>query len=93
MEASSWGAVFLKAIDRSGEYKDKHYVANLILTIIIDFGAQNVVQIITDNALLCKIVDSFVEAMHPHLFWTPCVVHMLSMTVKKYMCTQKYTRQ
>lgn len=82
MAASGSGPMFLKAIDGSGEYKDKHYIANLILTTIDDVGPQNVVQIITDNAPVCKAAGSIVESIHPHIFWTPCVVHTLNLALK-----------
>ncbi|GAU28989.1 hypothetical protein TSUD_391900 [Trifolium subterraneum] len=50
MATSSTGPIFLKAIDGTGEFKDRHFIANLILSVIDEVGAQNVVQVITDNA-------------------------------------------
>ncbi|KAG5532738.1 hypothetical protein RHGRI_027141 [Rhododendron griersonianum] len=50
MAASTGGAMFIKAIDASGNTKDAEYVANLFLQVIKDLGEANVVQIVTDNA-------------------------------------------
>lgn len=69
MAALGSGPMFLKATDGSGEYKDKHYIANLILTTIDEVGPQNVVQIITDSASVCKVSDPTIKSMHPHIFW------------------------
>ncbi|KAI5425240.1 hypothetical protein KIW84_031154 [Lathyrus oleraceus] len=90
MEISSFGPMFLKAIDGTGEYKDKHYIAILILHTIEKVRAENVVQIITDNALVCKDVGSIVEGTYPHIFWTPCVVHTLNLALKS-ICAPKNT--
>nr|KYP43699.1 hypothetical protein KK1_034827 [Cajanus cajan] len=46
------------------------------------------VQIITNNALVCKAVKLLIEVEFPHLFWTPCVVHTLDLRVKN-ICTTK----
>ncbi|XP_027342768.1 uncharacterized protein LOC113855350 [Abrus precatorius] len=90
MAASDSGPMFLKAIDGSGEYKDKHYIANLIFSTIDEVGPQNVVQVITDNAPVCKAAGLIVESIHPHIFWTPCVVHTLNLALKN-ICAPKNT--
>jgi Protein of unknown function (DUF 659) len=40
------------------------------------------VQIITDNAPVCKAVGIIVEAKYPQIFWTPCIVHSLNLALK-----------
>ncbi|PPS10026.1 hypothetical protein GOBAR_AA10626 [Gossypium barbadense] len=82
MAISEGGVVFLKA------YNDKFYVETLIKDTISEVGAQNVVQVITDNALVCKVAGSLVETQHPHIFWTHCVVHTLNLTLKN-ICAAK----
>ena len=79
MAASEGGPIFLKAIDGSKEYKDKHYIASLVKDVINEVGSQNVVQIITDNAPVCKAAGLLIEAEFQHIFWTPCVVHTLNL--------------
>ncbi|XP_058217264.1 uncharacterized protein LOC131328329 [Rhododendron vialii] len=82
MAASTGGAMFIKAIDASGNTKDAEYVANLFLQVIKDLGEANVVQIVTDNASNYKAAGLTIEAKYPHVFWTPCVVHSLNLALK-----------
>ncbi|KAG6492527.1 hypothetical protein ZIOFF_047490 [Zingiber officinale] len=42
----------------------------------------NVVQVVTNNAPVCKAAGLLVEAKYPHIFWTPCVVHTLNLALK-----------
>ena len=55
MVISEGGSMFLKAINCEGETKDKHSIADLLTNIIQDIGPQKVVQVITDNAIACKV--------------------------------------
>jgi hypothetical protein len=80
--ASQGGAVFLKAENTQGEYKDKHYIADVILKSINEIGYQSVVQVITDNASVCRAAGLLIEAKYPTIFWTPCVVHTLNLALK-----------
>ncbi|KAL5172115.1 hypothetical protein HKD37_16G044935 [Glycine soja] len=48
------GPMFLKAIDCSNEIKDKDFIAKLMREVIMEVGHSNVVQIVTDNAAVCK---------------------------------------
>ncbi|XP_028075636.1 uncharacterized protein LOC114277883 [Camellia sinensis] len=50
MAVSKNGPMFIKAVDCSGETKDKYFTANLMKEVINEVGASNVVQVITDNA-------------------------------------------
>ncbi|KAG6520646.1 hypothetical protein ZIOFF_017705 [Zingiber officinale] len=76
------GPMFLKAINCEGEYKDKAFISKLLINTINEVGHQNVVQVVTDNAPVCKAVGLLVEAKYPHIFWTPCVVHTLNLALK-----------
>jgi hypothetical protein len=82
------GHIFLKLIDESGEYKDKYYLANILKDVIKEIGSHNVVQIITDNAPVCKGVGILIEAEFKQIFWTPCVDHTLNLALK-YLCAAK----
>ncbi|KAH1241478.1 hypothetical protein GmHk_07G019060 [Glycine max] len=88
MAISEEGPMFLKAIDGSKEYKDKHYMFDLLKDVIKEVGPQNVVQVINDNALVCKAAGLLIEAEFHHIFWTPCVVHTLNLGVKN-ICAAK----
>ena len=82
MVSSTNGAVFLKAVDALGEYKDAQYMGELFLKVIESVGVDCCVQIITDNALVCKAAGMIVEAKYPQVFWTPCIVHSLNLALK-----------
>ncbi|XP_059650540.1 uncharacterized protein LOC132296346 [Cornus florida] len=82
MATSVGGAMLLKAVDASGNIKDVEYVVNLFIPVIKDVGEHNVVQIITDNGSNFKAAGGIIESTYPHIFWTPCVVHCLNLTLK-----------
>ncbi|KAK9923935.1 hypothetical protein M0R45_032331 [Rubus argutus] len=54
MAACESGPMMLKAVNCEGEFKDHVLVANLIIESIKEVGWENVVQVITDNALVCS---------------------------------------
>ncbi|KAF8402116.1 hypothetical protein HHK36_013068 [Tetracentron sinense] len=82
MAASKNSPVFLKAGDATEEVKSAEYVGKLFLEVISEVGHENVVQFITNNAVVCRAVGLRVEAKHPSIFWTPCVVHTLNLALK-----------
>ena len=51
MAISNRGPVFIKAIDGSGELKDKHYIAEVLKDVVKEIGHEKVVQVILDNAM------------------------------------------
>ena len=71
MVVSDGGLVFINAIDGSGEFKDKHYIARVLKDAIKDIGHEKVVQVITDNANMMKSAGALIEGEHPKIFWTP----------------------
>ncbi|XP_012831558.1 PREDICTED: uncharacterized protein LOC105952541 [Erythranthe guttata] len=88
MVVSDCGPMFIKAVDCSGEVKDKKFIASLLKKTIDEVGHQKVVQIITDNASNCKAAGELIEGWYPHIFWTPCVVHTLNLALKN-ICSAK----
>ena len=80
--------LFIKSIDGTKKYKDKHFIADLFLKVISEVGHQHVAQIITDNASVMKATGSIVETEYPHIFWSPCVVHTLNLALKN-ICAPK----
>ncbi|XP_074323848.1 uncharacterized protein LOC141660758 [Apium graveolens] len=76
------GPMFLKAVNCEGEYKDKFHIDNIIREVNMKAGPQNVVQVITDNAPICKTAGMLIETYFPQIFWTPCVVHTLNLALK-----------
>ena len=82
MAVTELGPMFIKVVNCEGNVKDRFFMANLIKEVIMEIGAQNVVQVITDNAPVCKAAGMIVETQYPHIFWTPCVVHTLNLALK-----------
>ncbi|KAK4392642.1 hypothetical protein Sango_2042000 [Sesamum angolense] len=54
MAVNEGGTMFIRAVNCEGEYKDKWFISTLIKEVMVEVGVANVVQIITDNALVCK---------------------------------------
>eukprot|EP01018_Ginkgo_biloba_P016032 Gb_34527 [translate_table: standard] len=75
--------MFLNAVDCNGELKDATFIANILIDAIESVGPSNVVQVITDNARVCKVVGLLVEARYDNIFWTPYAVHSLNLILKK----------
>ncbi|XP_075665559.1 uncharacterized protein LOC142635253 [Castanea sativa] len=61
MAVSDGGPVFIKEIDGSGEFKDKHYIAGVLRDAIKEIGHEKVVQVITDNANVMKSAGALIE--------------------------------
>ena len=92
MAVSESGPMFLKAINYEGETKDKHFIADLLISTIQEIGPQKVIQVITDNAAACKAAGHIVEAKFRHIFWTLCVVHTLNLALKNICAPSTYLR-
>ena len=90
MAVSDGGPVFIKAINGSSEFKDKHYIARVLKDSIKEIGAKKVIQVITNNAGVMKSAGVLIEGEYPKIFWTPCVVHTLNLALKN-ICVAKNT--
>lgn len=75
--------MFIKAEDCSGEIKDGKFIADILISAIEQVGSENVVQVITDNAPVWKFVGLIVESIYNHIFWAPCIVHILNMILEE----------
>ena len=92
MAASDGGPMFIKAIDGSSEYKDKHFTVELLKDAIKEIGYKKVVQVITDNANVMKVVGALIKGEYSKIFWTTRVVHTLNLTLKN-ICAAKNTEK
>ncbi|KAH7571463.1 hypothetical protein JRO89_XS04G0057000 [Xanthoceras sorbifolium] len=86
------GPMFLRAVNCEGEYKDKYFIANLLIESLREIGPQNVMQVITYNAAACKAAELLVEAKFQHIFWTLCVVHTLNLALKNICSPSSHPR-
>jgi hypothetical protein len=53
--------MFLKVVDTGGETKDATYIAGQLIDCIREVGADNVIQVVTDSAAVCKAAGRLVE--------------------------------
>eukprot|EP01018_Ginkgo_biloba_P005847 Gb_09243 [translate_table: standard] len=74
--------MFLNAVDCNGELKDATFIFTILIDAIESVGPSNAVQVITDNARVCKAAGLLVEARYDHIFWTPCAMHSLNLILK-----------
>ena len=90
MVVTESGPMFLNSVNVEGEVKNIHYIAEKLEDCIKEVGAQNVIQIITHKASVCKAAGSTVEINYAHIFWTPCVVYTFNLALKN-ICAIKNT--
>ena len=62
------GPMFLNSVNVEGEVKNMYYIAEKLEDCIKEIEAQNVPQIITDNASACKVLGVIVESKNSHIF-------------------------
>ena len=80
--ASPSGPYFLRATDCTRKMKDAAYQYEELKDAIEEIGPTNVVQVITDAALVCRFAGLMIQSRYKHLFWTPCCVHALNNALK-----------
>jgi len=85
--------MFLKAIDCSNEIKDKDFIAKHMREVIMEVGHSNIVQIVMDNAAVCKAVGLIIEAEFSfHLLDSMCYPYIKSC-FEEHMCNQEYRKK
>eukprot|EP00253_Pinus_taeda_P032307 PITA_32307 len=77
------GAMFIKAEDCSREVKDVQFIADVIVKAIKQIGPNRVVQVIADNAPVCKVAGLIIEGRYDNIFWTPYIVHNLNLILEE----------
>ncbi|CAL1360388.1 unnamed protein product [Linum trigynum] len=81
LAVSGGRAVFLEGVDCSGDEKTGLYIAGILLKAIEQVGIYNVVQVLTDNASACKRAGEIIMDRHPHILWSGCLAHTLSLLI------------
>ena len=61
IDSSISGPYFLKAIDCSGQEKNTMFLKDHLCDTIAEVGPSNVLQVITDAALVCKAAEMMVQ--------------------------------
>lgn len=58
-------------------------MASLSIKAIEEIGSTNVVQIANNNDSNYKVVGGIIKRKYPHIFWTPWMVHSMSLPLKR----------
>eukprot|EP00253_Pinus_taeda_P034955 PITA_34955 len=74
--------MFIKSVDASAQIKDARTLCDLLDVFILEMGAENVVQVITDNVANYVAVGRMLMDRHPTLFWTPCAAHSIDLMLE-----------
>ncbi|KAJ6962630.1 hypothetical protein NC652_001322 [Populus alba x Populus x berolinensis] len=71
------GTLFLKSVDISGHEDDATYLFELLESIVLEVGVENVVQVITDSATSYVCAGKLLMSKYNSLFWSPCASYCI----------------
>ncbi|KAJ0968509.1 hypothetical protein J5N97_025426 [Dioscorea zingiberensis] len=71
------GTQFLRSLDVSSHVDDAYYLFELLDSVILEVGAENVVQVITDSATTYACVGGLLLKKYPSIFWSPCASYCI----------------
>lgn len=71
------GTLFLKSVDVSGHEDDANYLFELLESVVLEVGAENVVQVITDTSVSHVYAGQLLMARYNSLFWSPCAAYCI----------------
>ena len=74
MAVTESGLIF-NSVNTEGEVKKRHDIAEKLEDCIKEVGAQNIIQIIIENASACKVASAIVENKYSHLLNFLCSAH------------------
>ncbi|KAF7149022.1 hypothetical protein RHSIM_Rhsim03G0000500 [Rhododendron simsii] len=78
------GTLFLKSVDTSGHAGDGHYLFELLESVVLDVGVENVVQVITDSSPSCVFAGRLLTTKYSSLFWSPCASHCINKMLEDF---------
>ncbi|XP_070025199.1 uncharacterized protein [Nicotiana sylvestris] len=73
------GSLFLESVYASNSSTDSTKMYSLLKSTIDSIGAENVVQVITDNASENVKAGEMVSACYRHIYWTLCAAHSVNL--------------
>ncbi|KAG8380934.1 hypothetical protein BUALT_Bualt06G0068200 [Buddleja alternifolia] len=79
---SPGGAVMMNSFEVSKEKKTGMYLRDILVSVIDDIGAENIVQFITDNASNFESAGDMLMGRYPHLYKTRCATHGIQLLLK-----------
>ena len=69
-------------MDASDKIKTAETLALMLENVVMEVGAENVVQIITDNAAAYVVAGRILQEKHSTLFWSPCAAHVIDLLLE-----------
>ncbi|XP_070046012.1 uncharacterized protein [Nicotiana tomentosiformis] len=81
---SSRGSIFLESYNARNSSTDGSKLYSLFRKTIDKIGKKNIVQVVTDNASENVSAGKMMEAMYPHIYWTPCGSHCINLMLVAY---------
>ncbi|XP_014515271.1 uncharacterized protein LOC106773098 [Vigna radiata var. radiata] len=71
------GTLFLKSVDVSGHEDDSNCLFELLESVVLEVGLENVVQVMTDVSAGYVCAGRLLTARYSFLFWSPCVAYCI----------------
>ncbi|XP_031268224.1 uncharacterized protein LOC116126685 [Pistacia vera] len=71
------GTFFLKSVDVSGNEDDATYLFELLESVVLEVGVENVIQVITDSAACYVYAGRLLMNKYSSLFWSPCAAYCI----------------
>ncbi|KAF7810149.1 HAT transposon superfamily [Senna tora] len=75
--ACAKGTLFFKSVDVSGHEDDSNYLFELLESVVLEVGVENVVQVITDTTASYVYAGRHLMAKYSSLFWSPCAAYCI----------------
>ncbi|XP_004300713.1 PREDICTED: uncharacterized protein LOC101309161 [Fragaria vesca subsp. vesca] len=72
------GTLFLKSVDVSGHEDDTTYLFELLESVVLEVGVEDVVQIITDTSSSYIYAGRLLMGKYSSLFWSPCASYCIN---------------
>ncbi|GKV27719.1 hypothetical protein SLEP1_g36855 [Rubroshorea leprosula] len=76
------GTMFIKSIDASSFVKTGEKLFELIDGVVEEIGAENVIQLVTNNGSNYVAAGKLLEEKRKHIFWTPCAAHCIDLMLE-----------
>ncbi|XP_024518833.1 uncharacterized protein LOC112341989 [Selaginella moellendorffii] len=82
MVSSVRGSIFMKAVDSKNAKKTRAWLFEQLKQVIAEVGAENIVQVVTDNASNCVVMGELLQQEFPQIVHVRCVCHVMDLLFK-----------
>ncbi|KAJ0242651.1 hypothetical protein HA466_0205970 [Hirschfeldia incana] len=82
--------MFLSSKECSDESHTGEFIHQYVKECIEDVGIENVVQVVTDNALNNMAVARILKDKMPNIFWTSCAAHTVNLMLESIAKLQSF---